>query len=160
MGLTAAAIAIPAALTLLGTAQRAGAEREAGELNKKIARRNADLARIQERAALERGEREANRVRTQQQQVIGAQRAALAAQGIFVDTGTAANLQEDTRRVAEEDIIRIRNNARMEAWGYKNEIKEFEFEEELIGFGTQAAIQTTILGGVTQATNIGFRGVG
>jgi len=53
----------------------------------------------------------------------GAQTTSIAAQGIDVTQGSAAQIAEQTQRFGEEDINQIRLNAAREAWGIKTQAK-------------------------------------
>jgi len=52
-------------------------------------------------------------------QMLGMQRAQLAASGVEVGADTALQLQEDTKRMGQEDVMNIENNAWRQAWGLK-----------------------------------------
>jgi len=90
-----------------------------GEFQKKQSEFNSKIAELQARDAIRRGEKEVKKKRQSIKQIIGAQRAAFAAQGVEIDSGSALFVQQSTRHVGEMDIITIRNNAFKEAWGYK-----------------------------------------
>lgn len=83
-----------------------------------VADRNANLERQAARDALERGDIEEKRQNRRTAQQLGAQRAAMAANGIEVDFGSAADLQADTRMIGREDAQTIRENAMRETRGY------------------------------------------
>lgn len=57
------------------------------------------------------------RVRTGQ--AVGTQRSAQAANGIDVNSGSAAQLQDDTAMIGELDALTISNNAARQAYGYR-----------------------------------------
>lgn len=147
MGVALGALAIGG--MVLGGAQKAHTIRQQGKVNEAIANRNAQVARIRSEEARRRGEEMANRRRTRGRQVRGAQRAALAAQGITVDVGTGLDIQEDTERLTEEDVTTIRNNAALEAWGYEVEAQDATFEGKLAKFNRRQAVAGSILGSVT-----------
>lgn len=97
----------------------AGAYRSKGTLEKQIAEQNNRFAEEQAEDAIERGQRGASKAIKESRKTIGAQRAALAAQGIEVNANSALEVQYDTKRLGELDAITIKNNAWQEAWGYK-----------------------------------------
>ena len=51
----------------------------------------------------------------------GSQRAVLAAQGVAVDSGTAADIQQEAVDIGMDDVQTIRNNAFRQAFGYTQE---------------------------------------
>lgn len=126
MGMTAA-IAMMAG----GTLMTAAGQYQAGKANQKIANYNAEVAELQAEQALKRGREDESRLRMQTRQTIGAQRAALAAMGIDLDDGTAAQIQDDTTYFGELDALTIRNNAALEAWGYRTQATNYRLQGEL-----------------------------
>ena len=60
----------------------------------------------------------------------GSQRAVLASQGIDVDLGSAADLQQEAVDTGIEDVQTIRNNAWRQAFGYKQDSVTKRFEAE------------------------------
>lgn len=101
--------------------QQAGAVLSSGRYNQNLANWNATIADKNATDAERRGQIAANRQRSQTRQTVGAQRAALAAQGLSLDSGTAVDLQADTSYFGELDALTIRNNAAREAWGYTSQ---------------------------------------
>lgn len=99
--------------------QEAQAAEARGRYQRQAAEFNARLAEIQAEDAINRGDDEANRYREQVNQVIGRQRAAMAAQGISLDTGSAFEIQEQTMRQRDVEVLTIKNNAWREAWGFE-----------------------------------------
>jgi hypothetical protein len=85
------------------------------EANLAEANRAAENERI--RDALGRGDIEARDTARRQSQLMGAQRAALAANGIDVGFGSAADLMADTAMYAREDQWTVRENTRREVMG-------------------------------------------
>ncbi|MDB4913407.1 MAG: hypothetical protein JWM95_1051 [Gemmatimonadetes bacterium] len=98
--------------------QQAASARVQGEYAGQIADRNATLADAQSVDAIARGNESVSRLRMGTRQLVGAQRTAAAAQGIDVNSGTSADLQEDSRILSHFDELTLRNNAAREAWGY------------------------------------------
>lgn len=114
---------------------------------------NRQMADIQAKDAIARGDREAEALRARTKKLIGSQRAALAAQGIEVGSGSALDVQADTAALGAVDELTIRNNAWREAFGYRT---------QALGFGSQGALaalaarnqqrQTILTGGLNFAT--------
>lgn len=95
-------------------------ERES-ETNANILDYNARVLELQMEDAILRGRERETVFRRQVKGDIGAQRAAYAAQGIEVDSGSALDVQADTAYQGEVDALTIRSNAAREAWGFKVE---------------------------------------
>jgi hypothetical protein len=108
--------------------------------------------------ALKRGETEANTQASKGAQVVGAQRAALAAQGINVDSGTAATLQDQTVEQARKDSETIRSNAWREAWGFRVQANNARGAGEFAQMGANNAAQNTLVTGGIQALQAGVKG--
>ncbi len=104
-------------LLISGFAQAKSAK-DQGKYEGDINNLNASLAGKQAEDAYLRGRESERRSRINTRQTIGAQRAALGAQGIEIDSGSGADIQADTEAQGALDIMTIRNNAANEAWGY------------------------------------------
>lgn len=117
MGAAAAGAAI--GLSLVGAYQQAKASREAAKYNAEVSKRDAYIADLQSADARLRGFEVEQRLGKEADRVVASQRAALAAQGVDVESETALQLQESTARSFAQDQQTIRNNAIREAWGYQ-----------------------------------------
>lgn len=98
---------------LQGLQGQAQAKQQAAELTMNAAFLNNAAA-----DARARGRIESDQARVDTQQVIGAQRAAQAANGGEVNSGSNALLQQDAAQFGELDALIISNNAAREAYGY------------------------------------------
>lgn len=92
---------------------------QAGKTNQKIFAFNQRVAEDQYKQAMERGSELEYRHRLKVSSLVGTQRAGFAGQNISLDDGTALEVQRDTAKWGELDALTIRNNAALEAWGYK-----------------------------------------
>jgi hypothetical protein len=92
---------------------------QAGKANSAIDNWNAEIADLQSRDAISRGQEEQNKLRRGARRLIGAQRAGFAGQGVAVDSGSAAAVVEDTYTLSEADARTVANNAIREAWGFQ-----------------------------------------
>lgn len=110
-----------AGLTLAAAGYQAYASHESGKAQRKIANRNADLLDRSADDALARGGEEALAVRRRGRQLVGDQRAAAAAQGLDVNQGAAADLQEQAATFAAQDEATVRKNAWREAYGIRSQ---------------------------------------
>lgn len=143
MGATAAII------SAIGTTTQAVGTIQAGRSADHVAGFNARMAEWQARDAERRGDEAANRHRAQVTRMIGSQRAALAAQGVNVEDGSAAEVQLDTAMLGEMDALTIRNNAAREALGYRAQAIDYRrrgaLERSQSGI---AALGTILTGGI------------
>lgn len=99
------------AVQTIGTYQQHKYEAKIHEANQR-----AENQRIVD--AMERGERDARDAARQHAQLMGAQRAAMAANGIDVSFGSAADLMADSASLAQEEQTTVRENTRREIMGY------------------------------------------
>lgn len=93
-----------------------------------VASRNAKLADLQAQDAIARGEKEAISVQQRAAAVKSAQRVNLAAKGLDLSYGTAADLQDQTDFFGQADVTTTRNNARKEAWARQSQSSNFQAE--------------------------------
>jgi hypothetical protein len=96
-------------------------EFQAGQTQADIADANAKAADMRAGYAEQAGGAEAGRVRSEGTKVIGEQRAALAANGVDVSSGSAVNLFSSTRAASELDAQQARVNGALDAWGYRQQ---------------------------------------
>jgi hypothetical protein len=128
-GLTALALSLAAAGTatqVIGDVKAGNAQKAAGQAQQAAANSQADLADynasvadLQAKDAIDRGQQESDRYRTQVRGLIGSQRAGFAAGNVDVGYGSAVDTQADTAQLGELDALTIKTNAAREAWGYQ-----------------------------------------
>ena len=128
-----------------------------GNYQKNAAEFNAKLAEIQGEDAVRRGDRAAAQVIKQGRQAQGAQRASLAAQGIDVNSGTAAQIQEDTAVLSELDALTVKTNAWRERWGLKVSAVNSTAQGQYLDTAATQASRSTLLTGGLQAANTATR---
>ncbi|MHB1091452.1 virion core protein, T7 gp14 family [Thiobacillus sp.] len=86
-----------------------------------MSRINARIAELGARSAFERGQKEVASLTMQAGQLKARQRASMAANGIDLGEGNAAELQASTDLMREIDKQTIEANAVRSAWGYRTE---------------------------------------
>ena len=140
---------------------------------------NAAFAKIQAADSIERGEKLAKEVsrisrrkvtamRRAGRQVRGSQRVSFAAQGIEVDSGSAADIQaetqtiedfnaEDIRRAAALDALTIRNNAWRESFGFKFQASQFSKRGRLVSRASRNRARSTLIAGVNEGASRGLQ---
>ena len=102
--------------------------RSAYEAQAQVARNNAVIAGWQADDVLARGDRAVSVQRSKTRQLKGAQRAAMAANGVDLNQGSALNILSDTELFGEMDADTIANNAAKEAWAIRNQANGFTYE--------------------------------
>lgn len=129
MGNAALALQVGGALTsavgsYYGASTQAGnlkAQSSALRSQARIADINARISELGAQSALEQGKHEKARLTLQTGQLKGSQRARLAANGVDLGTGSAAEIQASTDLMKEIDSNTIRYNAVRSAWGYRTQ---------------------------------------
>lgn len=127
-----------------------------GDYEAQLYNTNAGLAEMQAADVIARGREAELKVRGGSRQLVGAQRAALAAQGIAIDSGSAADVIENDAMMGELDALTVRNNARREAWGYNVQAAQYRSQGEL----ARVAGRNTAKGLRRQSVNTLLSGAG
>ena len=99
--------------TLLGAAgavQQGKAAQQSANYNAKVADMNAKISERQARDAVERGQMEEQQQRMKTAQILGQQRAAMAANGVDLTFGSPLDTLVDTATMGELDALTIRAN--------------------------------------------------
>lgn len=142
----------------IGTAySQSQALRAQGEYQQQVANTNSGLAMVKAQDAASRGEISAGRNDMQTQRLIGAQRAALASQGVDVNSGSALEVQKDSAAMGALDSLTIRNNAWREAWGYKVQSLNDSYSGEFSKMAGDSEADNTLLTGGMKAMSSGLQ---
>lgn len=99
--------------TLMGAAgavQEGRAAQASANYSAKVADMNAKISERQARDAVERGQQEEQQQRMKTSQVIGQQKAAMAANGVDLGFGSPLDTLVDTATIGELDALTIRTN--------------------------------------------------
>lgn len=104
-----------------------------------MANLNSQMAEKQAQNALFQGERQAGQVSMKYGHVKSSQRAAMAANGVDLGTGSAAEVQASTDIAKEIDMNTIAANATRSAWGFRTQAVNYN-NEALIGRATAGSI--------------------
>lgn len=107
------------ASTYIGQRKAANATQAQADYEARLGEMNAGLADREAADVLARGKEAELRRQGLTRSTVGSQRAALAAQGLDVNDGSAAQIQDEARLFGDEDVRVIRNNAAREAFGFK-----------------------------------------
>lgn len=121
-----------------------------------IARLNAQMMEWQAQSRLHANTKDQVRLTMQAGQTKASQRAALAANGIAVGEGSAAELQASTDIIKEIDSNQLTANARREAWGMRMQAAQYEGQAlmaEAQKKNKWLTFGTTLLQGASQVAN-------
>jgi hypothetical protein len=140
---------------LSGGIAQSQASRAQGDISRAQSEMNARVAEMQAKDAVKRGEREAMAHKQKVKQMIGSQRAAYAAQGIDLASDTAVGVVGDTAYYGEQDINTIKNNAYLEAFGYKQQASQIRGQGRLDVLTSRAESRSSLLTGGMQAIAYG-----
>lgn len=147
MGITAGTAAAISAVTAVASAgigaygamQQSAAAEKAAKYQQQVADNNAAIAA--QNSAYERkvGEAQATDVAMQQAQQNAQVRAAIAANGVDINSGSAEDTQQTQRQTGELNILRSRQNAALAAYGYQTQGANFQAQGQLEGMQARDA---------------------
>lgn len=104
-----------AASAIGGTMQAVG-QHQQGQVAKQVGRNNQIMAEYAAQDAIRRGDEQANKIQQQARALKGSQRASMAAKGLDLGVGTAAELQDQADFFGAVDASTARFNASRDAW--------------------------------------------
>lgn len=150
-----------AGLILTGAAQIGGAVSEYYAMEaqsiyqREISAIDQKLSSFQAEMEIKRGRKEAQQLKEEAAGVIGSQRAAFAAQGVDVSSGTALEIQAQTAEQAARDAVTVRNNAWLSAWGIKVEATNRKYASRFQSQASQNVARSTLMtGGIKGAGSL------
>lgn len=151
---------IGSAATSIGYGYASSAALEAqGNFQKQQFEFNSKMAELQAEDAIKRGYVNSAEYKKNGKALVGAQRASYAAQGVDIGTGSARDVQRETRKQVELDVMTIKNNAWQEAWGYKLQSLDLTGRGQFASLGAKFESQNSILAGYANASKYGFQAV-
>jgi len=140
-------------LALAATAVSAYGSYEEGQTQKKIGRNNQIMAEYAAQANERQGDLDSQAARRKADQLKGAQRARLAANGLDMEVGTAADILDQTDFFAAQDQATIRNNAKRAAWSARAQGANFRAQGDAAAEQANLNAFGTILGGSSQVAS-------
>lgn len=126
-----AVAAVGAGVSAYSASEQADASKKAANYRAQVEANNAKIASYQRSAALQQGEEEAQRSMMEQSQTLARQRAALASNGVDLNSGSAIDLQATTKFLGQQDVNAIQDNAARKAWGYQVDSSNYQAESNL-----------------------------
>ena len=154
--LTAAAIALTAAAaagSAYGSYQQQKAANKAADYNAQILEENAAVSESLAASATDRGDIAGKQKRLQIKGLIGKQRSASAASGVLVGSGSSLDAIESTDTLGEQDILTIRDNAALEAYGYKSQAQSARREAYFLRKSKRDPFKTALPSLLTGSAN-------
>lgn len=118
------ALGLQAAGTLMGAfgaQKQAAGQKAALEYQSQINRINAQIAEWSAGQALIVGQQQVNSSQLKTAGLFGAQRAALAGNGVDLGEGSATDILATTKYMGKRDALTIEDNATRTAWAYRNQ---------------------------------------
>jgi hypothetical protein len=148
--------AIGTGFQMIGAYNNAQAQAAQARYQAQVAQNNAVIASQNARYASAAGEAKAEDASLRARAAVGAARAAEAANGVDVNTGSASDVQTTEREVKNLEVQRVRNNAALEAYGYRTQQTGYQAQAGLYqGQAQQAqnsivpAVAGTLFNGVS-----------
>lgn len=138
------------ALVVASAAYSAYSQKQAGDAQDAIARRNADLTEQQADQAKLQGDEQINATRRRTRQLIGQQKVAYATQGVDLSSGAPAEVAVDTQLQGLQDEKTIRTNTALQAWGFQTQASNERFAGKQYKRQGQMAATSTLLNGFGQ----------
>ncbi len=133
--------------SIVSSRNQAQAIKLQGAYQKQQADANARLAMIRADDASRAGDLKAGAARRKGSAILGAQRVAAAAQGVDINSGSAADLQLETDQMSEIDVNQIKNNAWREAWGYQVQANDLIAQGNMAATSAKYNARATVLTG-------------
>ncbi len=115
---------------------------------------NARISELGARSALDQGQKEIASLTTQAGRLKSSQRAAMAANGVDLGEGNAAELQASTDIMKEIDKNTLEANAVKNAWGYRTQGANYQ-SEAIAKRGTASGISPLMAGASSMLTGAG-----
>ena len=114
-----------AGTAIAGTMMSMKAANDQASASQQIANNNATMADYAAKDAQARGEEDAQAIHRKAAALKSSQRVGLAAHGLDLGYGTAADLQDQTDFFAQSDAATARTNAGREAWRARSQGQDF-----------------------------------
>lgn len=142
---------IPVAIGLAGSMMQAQGQTQNANYQSGMMKQNAMFKEQAAQETIAAGDTSADWQRVRTGQAVGTQRSVQAANGIDVNSGSAAQLQDDTAMLGELDALTIQNNAAREAYGYRVQAQQDRLNAVQTVQNGRTAATGSILGGLGSA---------
>ena len=150
MGLMGAGVAS----STIGSYKSAQAQKASLAYEAAVAKNNAQVAQYQADLALQDGAIAEQNQELKAAATYGDQRAALAANGVDLGSGSANEILATTKFMGKRDALTIRDNAARTAWAYKNQSKSY-LDESAADMAASSAINPSTAAFTSLLTSAG-----
>lgn len=116
----------------LGAYKKSEGEQTAYKFQSKVARNNAEIAEMQAKDAILRGQTNEHNTRLKTANLKGEQIASFAARGLDLGVGSPLDILTDTDFMGERDALLVRDNAAKEVWGLRNTAQNYTSNADLL----------------------------
>lgn len=148
-----AAAALPMIASLASTGISAMSAMNQADAAQQVANNNAKMAEYAAQDAQRRGEQDAMAIQRKGAAVKSSQRVALAAKGLDLGYGTAADLQDQTDFFAQSDTATARDNAAREAWSMRSRGQLEKSKGDFAASNGRLAAVGSLIGGAGQVAS-------
>jgi len=131
--------------------------RQTGKYNAALATQQAKMGKAVARDTMTRGALEEGRARERALRIMGAQRAALAAGGTDIGSGSALDILSGTAWQGEYDALTIRSNAAREAWAAQVGGQQAADWGKLQASQSRAQMYGSLLSGAGDVMGMGYQ---
>jgi hypothetical protein len=158
MAASGAMMAAGAVANAYGSYRSSKAQQASLDYQSSVAENNAKTAQTQATFALNDGQTEAQTQDLKSAQMLGAQRAALAANNVDLGSGSANNILTTTKFMANRDHAQITDNAMRRAWGYEVQAADYSSNAKALSsmsdnISPGLAVGTSLLGSASQVSS-------
>ena len=150
-----------AAISGIGAITGGIAQSNAASYNAQVAANNAKISQQNANSAAQAGEVQSTNQGLKEAGIAGQIKAAQAANGVDVNSGSAVNVQKSQAIEGQQDTENVLNNALLQAYGYRAQATSYESQSAL---DKQEAAQAPIAGTIgavgsllSSASSIGFK---
>lgn len=123
--------ALGSGISAIGAISSADAQAQTASYQAQVARNNATIANQNAAYSIKAGEAQATAQGLKSRAELGAAVAGLAASGVDVNSGSAADVQTTQREFGQLDTEQTRQNAQLQAYGYRSQSSNFTAEATL-----------------------------
>lgn len=158
MGASGAMMAAGAVTKAAGSYQQAQAQRSSLGYQASVAENNAAIAQDQASITEDNGQVSAMNQGLKVSQVLGSQRAQLAANGVDLGSGSANNLLTTTKVMGNRDVAQIKDNALRQVWGYQTQASDDLANAKALnsmrdGISPGMSVASSLVGSAAQASS-------
>lgn len=149
MGAAAGAVMVGSAIYGAYQDQQAAGQVEAQEARNRAALRELTEIRLKQLESQKKQSIET--VGNQAAQIMGQQKAIQAGSGVVVNKGSALDLTRETEKMALEDVETIKNNAALEAWGFKTQERMGAIQSSMNAQAARSRANTSLVSSIGSA---------